>query len=721
MSDVTNLSSCDREAIHVPGSVQPHGVMLVVDPATRHVTHAAGPVERLLGTRDWHGTSLSDLLGSGLVEQVIQTDSSRPGSHYVGRYLSGSDILEVSCFASNNHLIVELEPTSADASSAASVLDRVEAAAGHFDRAASIQSLCERAATAFRNLTSFDRVMIYRFLDDGAGRVLAESRDPSLHSYLNHHFPGSDVPQQARALYICNLTRVIPDVDFEPAPIRPAWTSEAALNMSDSGLRSVSPIHIQYLRNMGVAASASVSIVRDGTLWGLVACHNTTPRLLPYGLRAACRSLAGILARHIQVKEEAEAYQQRLRLRSFQDDLLRALSTGTTGDADLYDYLPDLSDYLPDLSRMLDADGVALLQGETFSAQGVHPGRGEIEALAAWLRGRKDTVFSTHHLEAVYPQACLFREQGAGVLAIVLPGDVPTALMWFRAEQVEVIRWAGNPHKAVALDPEARLAPRASFEVWQETVSGLARRWSAPEVEAAGRLAEQLRDLRLHCKLRALNKALTGSLQEREHLLQQKDFLIGEVNHRVQNSLQLVSSFLAMQGRTSGSPEVQGALTEAQRRLNAVALVHRRLYSGDQISTIDLARYIEELCADAIVSMGRDWSQFLAVNLASVPFSTDRAIILGLVLTELLINVNKYAYGGAPGPVEVRLVEEAGACRLIVSDMGVGKTALISSKPKSGFGSRMIAGMVGQLGGTLDYEDNQPGLRATLTVPLASK
>lgn len=714
MSETVNLSNCDREPIHVPGSVQPHGLLLVVDPAALRVLHVAGPVERLLGVQNWHQALLSDLIGPDQVEKIAAAFQPRPGVRYVGQLQAASRLLDVSVYTSGGYLMVELEAAEAGATSAAGVLDRVEAAADGFDRAATVQGVCDRAAAAFRTLTGFDRVMIYRFGDDGAGRVVAESRDPTLHSYLNHHFPGSDVPQQARALYVRNQVRAIPDVDYVPAPLRPALSTDAPLDMSDSGLRSVSPIHIQYLRNMGVAASASVSIVQDGQLWGLVACHNMRSRLLPFASRAACRSLGGTLARRIRAIQEADAFKQRLRLRGFGDDLTRALCTDTKVDR-------GLGGFLPDLGRMLDADGVALLHGETFEAQGIHPSRGEIEALAAWLQSQKEAVFSTHYLEAVYPQAALFREQGAGLLALALPGDMPSTLMWFRAEQVEVIRWAGDPHKAVQLDPNAQLVPRTSFAAWQETVIGRSRGWSSPEIEAAGRLKEQLRELGLQRKLRELNKALTETLQERENLLQQKDFLIGEVNHRVQNSLQLVSSFLAMQGRTSGSPEIQAALTEAQRRLNAVALVHRRLYSGDQVSTIDLGRYVEELCGEAIAAMGREWSQFLSLNLTPVPLSTDRAIILGLVLTELLINVNKYAYGGAPGPIEVNLTEGIGTCRLEISDHGGGKAALGPAKPGSGFGSRMIAGMVGQLGGQLAYEDNQPGLRATLTWPLVAK
>jgi chemotaxis family two-component system sensor kinase Cph1 len=181
----------------------------------------------------------------------------------------------------------------------------------------------------------------------------------------------------------------------------------------------------------------------------------------------------------------------------------------------------------------------------------------------------------------------------------------------------------------------------------------------------------------------------------------------------VQNSLQLVSSFLSMQARVSDSPELQKSLEEARRRLSAVALVHHRLYRGDQVQLIDIARYIEELCADTLSSMGQEWAPHLSLDLAPVTVSTDQAIPMGLVLTELIININKFAYAGKVGPIEISLSEEANKFQLIVADRGSGKTS-----SRKGFGTRMMGALVSQLGGSIAYEDNQPGLRTVLTAPI---
>ena len=498
---------------------------------------------------------------------------------------------------------------------------------------------------------------------------------------------------------------MIPDVAYVPAVLRP--DPAAVLDMSDSSLRSVSPIHLQYLANMGVRASASVSIVKDGALWGLVACHHETSRTLTYDVRAACRSLAGNLARQIKAIEEAEGYRQRIRLRGFEDDIVTLLSREGSLDE-------VLSHHLGEIGRMMAADGVAVLRAHELVMHGVCPDEGNVRALGAWLVEQpNEPVLSTDQLSDLYPPANAFQNVGSGMLAVTLSADDPWLLIWFRAEQIETVNWAGNPHKSGSADPHVPLTPRASFEAWQETVRGRARNWVLPEIEAAKRLRAALLDVQQNRRIRELNRQLTAILRDKDLLLKQKDFLVGEVHHRVQNSLQLVSAFLSLQARASEDPELRAALDEACRRLSAVGLVHRRLYRGDRIELVDVAHYIEELCADTFSFIGEDWAQHLTLNLSPLIVSTDRAVTLGLVLTELLINTNKHAYDGAAGPIEIELTQDRTHLRLVVADRGSGKASA-----RKGFGSRIMDALVSQLRGTLAYKDNHPGLRIEVVVPI---
>jgi chemotaxis family two-component system sensor kinase Cph1 len=502
--------------------------------------------------------------------------------------------------------------------------------------------------------------------------------------------------------------RVIPDVAYRPASLRPS--SHEVVDMSDIALRSVSPIHIQYLKNIGVGASASVSIVRDDLLWGLVACHNLTPRNLTYDVRAACRSLAGSLARQIHSKEEAANYRERIRLRSAEDVIVGHLDRDGPLDE-------PYSDTRADMQRMLNADGFATVRGERVELSGSCPSVEQIQELATWVHAKTTPEpFSTHQLAVNFAPAADYREVSSGLLAVTLSVEERSLFMWFRAEELEVINWAGNPHKDVPHDPKAVLNPRSSFEAWSETVRGRARRWTLGETEAAIRLRNAVFEVRQNRRLREVNRELAATLSDKESLLRQKDYLVKEVNHRVQNSLQIVSSFLNMQSRSVDDPTVIGHLAEAQRRLSAVALVHKRLYRDDSVEAVDLGRYLEDICVEMKQAMGAGWGNNLTFELSPFLISTDRAVYLGLVLTELIINANKYAYGGAPGPIAVRLEQHSHRFRLIVADRGKGGHSL-----GNGFGTRMMNAMVDSLTGTIDYTSNDPGLRVTVNAPIERK
>ena len=699
-----DVTACDREPIHIPGSIQPHGVMLVAERSGLVVRHVAGDTAALLGRADWTGAALGDILEDGVAAEAARL-SAAGGSALLYRVgTPGRDIaLNVHLFTTGAWLVVEIEAAPAR-DVASTLLPQLEQAATRFEEAQSLDAMFDLAAEEFQRLTGYDRVMIYRFLEDDSGVVVGERLVADMPSFLHHHFPAGDIPKQARDLYVRNLVRVIPDVGYRPAPLEPAWDAGAPLDLSDSELRSVSPIHVQYLRNMGVAASASVSIVRDGMLWGLVACHSLAPRAISSERRTACRALAAGLARQIRAREDTDTYRERVRLRSFEDDIVALLSREGSLDR-------AISNHLPEIMRMLDGDGVAVLRGEDLVLGGDCPGAGTVRALAAWVMPQAvDSVFATHHLAGLRPLPEDDRPLAAGLLAITLSTSEPWVVLWFRAEHLQIVNWAGNPHDGAGPDLGKPLTPRASFVAWSETVRGLARRWSIPEIEAAGRLRAAVVAVWQNRRIAELNRQLFATLDEKDVLLRQKQFLMREVNHRVQNSLQLVSSFLALQGRTSEEAAVQAAIEEARRRISAVSLVHRRLYLSDQVDAIDAGRYFDELLTDLLSSLGADWEREFVRDLEPVMLPTDRAIALGLILTELVINANKYAYGGAPGPLKVSLAGEGNRVRLTVADRGAGKVGT-----RFGFGSRMIEALLGRVDGAIAYEDNQPGVRAIVT------
>lgn len=240
-----------------------------------------------------------------------------------------------------------------------------------------------------------------------------------------------------------------------------------------------------------------------------------------------------------------------------------------------------------------------------------------------------------------------------------------------------------------------------------------ARPWTLAQIEGAVRLRRQLFEARQARRLRELNRELGATIADKEALLAQKDHLLREVNHRVQNSLQLVQAFLSMQERAAPDSAQGEHLREAQRRISAVALVHRRLYQADQVETIDLSRYLEELIGEMRTSMGAEWGSAISFDLAPILISADRAVNVGLILTELVINANKYAYGGGSGPIAIALEQYRTQFRLIVADDGGGPKGA-----REGYGTRMMKAMVQSLDGTIERSDNRPGLRVIVTASI---
>ena len=697
-----DLTICDREPIHMPGAIQPHGMLLIVDPVEGVVIGGAGDVAGLLGDA-WLGGSIRLLIGeAGLA--VLRSTIAGPV------VLGPTTDRPLSAVASREgrFWLIELEPTAPGEPGTDDALAWIEHGGEEFSRAADLDDLTARAATVFSRLTGFDRVMIYRFLDDDSGKVVAERHAADMDGFLNHHFPASDIPRQARALYVRNRVRVIPDAGYVPAPILGIDPALVDADLSNVGVRAVSPIHLQYLRNMGVAASASVSIVKDGMLWGLVACHHRSPRGLSYLQRKTCELIAASFAQQVGAKEEAAEYRERLRLRTAEDALAQRLAQ---------EYDPNqLSPLIAnDLRRLLQADGFVLQRGPMRYASGYVPADDAVADILQWVCAQGNILLHTASLEQRLPQAEAYRDLASGLLAITLSAEEPTVLMWFRAETLQTIQWAGNPHKAVGQTPDQPLSPRASFAAWSEEIRGRARPWSPAEIEASHRLSRLFFDARQRRRIGELNRELTRAVTDKDALLAQQDTLIKEVNHRVQNSLQLVVAFLAMQANAENDETLTRHLNEAQRRLSAVALVHRRLYSDDTVTVIDLGRYIEDLLAEMQSSMGDEWTGRLTMDLAPLLITADAAVQIGLVLVELVINAQKYAYAGQPGPISITLEKVRNRFRLTVADRGQGRTG-----DRTGFGTRMLGAMVKRLDGTIEESDNAPGLRFTVSAPIAT-
>ncbi len=533
-SNELDIRACDREPINIPGSIQPHGVLLVVDPANGVVLQAAGDAASLLGyPGSVPGKTVAEILGARGWEalKLAEAELFQEPTH-VGTVApeGGDQALTITAHRIDGVVVVELEPAGPQVS-AASALAKIRLLTERIAPAPTLDEACRVAVREVRRITGFDRVLIYRFLTDGSGAVLAEDKDETLQSFLNHRFPASDIPQQARDLYRRNAVRAIADVAYQPAPLNPPLCPPTGrpLDMSYCALRSISPVHVQYLKNMGVGASMSVSILVHGELWGLVACHNTVARRLPYEVLEACRHVGQILAQQIRTSEEADRHRGAADLAAARDRVMRALVNSDDPRAAFL----KVGDDLTDVAR---ARGIAVIWKDTVTTAGHVPSEAEVRKLAAWVSARKTDgdVFATYRLAEVYADGGSLGPVAAGLMATALPGEDMPVLMWFRPEQVEEINWAGNPHKPMESGDERRLvlSPRKSFATWRETVRNRSHPWTATEIGSVEGLRTRLAFVLQQQSIRELNELLTKA-NEQLSVLAATDGLTGVANRRV--------------------------------------------------------------------------------------------------------------------------------------------------------------------------------------------
>ncbi|RBY79782.1 histidine kinase [Geodermatophilus sp. TF02-6] len=527
-----DLSNCEREPIHVPGSIQPRGVLLAVSEPDLVVSTVSENLADLVGVDPAAalGRRLPDVLGVAAAEAVARSASAfgdlRERNPVEVTLDVGSGPLPVDALLHRavlgpgedgappaSLLVVELEPARGPRPfSFPNTYQAVRGTVGELNRASSLQELYDTTAQAVRQLTGFDRVMVYRYDADYNGEVVAEAKASGLNSFLGLHYPASDIPAQARALYEKNWIRLIADVDYRPARLVPVLLPATGqpLDLTYSTLRSVSPIHVEYLQNMGVRASMSISLLRDEKLWGLIACHHYSgPHAPPYATRAAAEFLGSTLSLRLVDRAEEEEVHRALRVRS-----TLAWLTAATLDEDR-----PLTDTLlgsPSLLDLLPADGVVVcLQGHVGS-RGVALPEGAAEAIAAWAAARGEDVVATDSLRLHAPDLQASVGPARGVLVVPLPEG--QFVLWHRAEAVRTVDWGGDPHnEAIAAREGAgvRLSPRKSFERWRETVRDRSEPWTAQELAEVGELRTHLLEA-LYARSRRIVRA--AETLQRSHL-----------------------------------------------------------------------------------------------------------------------------------------------------------------------------------------------------------
>ncbi|TPN80712.1 GAF domain-containing protein [Mesorhizobium sp. CU2] len=693
-----DLTNCDREPIHIPGSIQSHGCLIACDTNAGVCLRHSANANAMLGCEgEINGSKLEEIVGDKLAHDLRNTlatagAGSRPALLF-GMRLPSGNAFDIAIHRYKSTSIIEFEPSSDDVEQP---LVLARSLIGRLGDIEDIDRLIQQSARLIRGLLGYDRVMVYRFEADGAGKVISEVKRADLESFLGQYFPASDIPKQARTLYLRNTIRIIADASDKRVPILPELDiSGEPLDLSFAHLRSVSPIHCEYLRNMGVAASMSISIIVDGELWGLIACHHYSPRNLPMARRVAAEMFGEFFSLHLQALKQKATLDAATRARQAIDGFLQLASRST-------DIRQLLRDNLADLARLMPCDGVGLWIGDEWTSVGSTPPASYAAELSRFVGSMADgKVWATHALSQRLADAEDFSASASGVLAIPLSQRPRDYLFFFRKELVQTLDWAGNPDKVYEFGPLGdRLTPRKSFAIWKETV----RLQSQPWTDADREIAEAARIALVETLLR--HSELVSEERDRADVRQR--MLNEELNHRVKNILAVIKSLVGhpiQEGRS-----LSDYVEALKGRIQALSFAHDQVVRGDgggSLSDLLGAELSPYRTPTTTVEMGGR-----EIWLDARAFS-----VMALVLHEMSTNAAKYgALSRVGGKVEIKWeVLKNGNCEISWTETGGPE---VSPPMRMGFGTALLDRSIPyDLGGSSEVLYEREGVCARFVLP----
>lgn len=483
------LLDCASEQLHLSGRVQSHGVLVAADLHDRRITYASANTGVLIGAEPdrLFDSSLLELFEPDEhqeLERAIEQTAHRPSSpDLYGVRLSAAHCgtVDVMLHRTDGQIVIEIEPAYPDDQANLVPVLHASQALGDATGVAEVEAA---VASAVRTLTGFDRAMVYRFDEDEHGEIVAEDCHPGLVRYLGHHFPASDIPPQARQIYIRKASRYIPNAGEGDVPVitSPRMIG-MTLDLSHAVLRSVSPFHLEYMRNMHTAASVSFSMADAGRLTRLVSCTSENPRRLSRWRRRACELVV------LQAKFQVSAAERISGLSDLftRESIRSRLSTAMQNAAAIADGLTSVGSDLLELCR---ADGAAVCVDGQYRSVGTTPFEEDVQRLAAAINAAEPVVgpWATDSLNQSAPDSrgvagCLFMALGA-------PYDF---VVWFRLERPQQLRWLGDPHA----HSTGLINPRKSFDTWLEDVTGVSTPWTDVDRQAAQLVAYDVKAAQL--------------------------------------------------------------------------------------------------------------------------------------------------------------------------------------------------------------------------------
>lgn len=680
-AQITSLDELEKQAIHTSSLVQPHGVILVLQEPDLKIVQVTTNSYAVFGIHppemlDMSLEGLLDPFQFDLIQQGIKQnnlDFINPTKMWVRK--NGDEyVVFDGVFHRNTEgkLILELEPAASQENIPfLSFYHLARASINQLHQTPSLKDFCQVIVREVRQVTGFDRVMLYRFDEDDHGAVIAEEKVAELESYLNLHFPASDIPKPARKLFSSNWIRLIPDAYAEPVELYPAKNpqSDRPIDLTLSILRSPYSCHLEYLHNMGVGASLTISLIENGKLWGLIACHHRTPKYVPYELRKACEFLGRVIFSEIANRQESEDYEYRTKLTQMRSQLIDNITQAENFVAGL---VKDESDFL-DLTA---ATGGAICFNGNWTLVGETPKEEELNFLLQWLYKNIDQeVFATDCLSEIYPEAEAYKNVVSGLVAMAISRR--NYVLWFRPEVIQTVNWGGDPNHAyqtLNIEGNLRLSPRKSFELWKEEVCLTSLSWQPVEINNVKELRRAIVNivLRQAEELALLAQDLERSNAELKRFAYVASHDLQEPLNHVSNYVQLLEMRYGDRLDTDAKDFIGFAVDGVslmQTLIDDVLVYSKVDTQGSEFTVTDAGIPLQQ----ALTNLQRRIQETQAkINVVDIlpTLRADNTQLMQL-FQNLILNALKFR-SSAPPEIEIRVERQEDEWLFAIQDNGIG-------------------------------------------------
>lgn len=669
-----DLTNCDKEPIHIPGKIQSHGFLLAVDKNSSTITYLSEntgdflkePARSLLNKplseinhfikQQDSAFNIEDLLKLGIIRKSFDAISPHPLE------INGLPFYLI-ISSSKNDWLLEFEPVTLQFD----IQSSIGRSASSMLQGKNISALLKGAAKEVKRLINYDRIMVYKFLEDGHGEVVAEEKEETLESFFGLHYPASDIPKQARELYKLNLTRLIADVNVADSPIV-TFKENEALDLTNGGLRAVSPIHIQYLKNMGVHSSFSISLISHGELWGLIACHNYSPKFIDYKAREGAKLIGQILSSALEYRQEEEDAKIIEQFKS----TANTLSEHLTRDKYLIEAITTHKRTILDATK---ASGVAVIFENELKTIGNVPLEEDIRELAEWLKTANDeSIYYTHRLSEIYSPAKKYKSIASGILSSLINKELGEMIIWFKPEMITDVNWAGNPDKSVVESENdlMSLSPRKSFEIWSEVVNNTSEKWMAEEVASVLRIREIIiADINKKAnEIRALNEKLQAAYEE-------LDTFSYTISHDLRTPLTSIKTYTELMLKNKsideGGKKMLSRILVGADKMNLlikeILNLARVGRSEIHFETVNMESLLKDIKNEVWSAYKADQSVLILGQLPNI--KGDKTMITQ-VFTNLIGNAVKYSAVVEQPKIEVSAYIDGGEIIYSVKDNGIG-------------------------------------------------